>query len=104
MEKLPLPTIHIENNGSLTKVFIDGKEVEGVVSVTFSHSAYQNDRIPVVRLELMADKIHIGTHQVFELPDVYRPFYVSTNKLIETGVLTEAQEAQLDELLEKGLL
>lgn len=101
MNKLPLPTIDIKNNGTLTKVFIDGKEVEGVVGITFSHSVYQNNHIPVVRLELMADKVHIGTHKVFDLPEIYHPFYVSSGKLVEAGVLTNDQ---LNELLEKGLL
>lgn len=101
MGKLPLPTIAIKNEGTLTKVFIDGKEVEGVVSVTFSHSIYQNNHIPVVKLELMADKVHIGTHQVFDLPEIYHPFYVSSGKLVEAGILTEDQ---LNALLEKGLL
>ncbi|MCI9059042.1 MAG: hypothetical protein HFH52_04585 [Lachnospiraceae bacterium] len=101
MNKLPLPTIDIKNNGTLTKVFIDGKEVEGVVGITFSHSIYQNNHIPVVRLELMADKVHIGTHKVFDLPEIYHPFYVSSGKLVEAGVLTNDQ---LNELLEKGLL
>lgn len=101
MSKLPLPTIDIKNEGSLTKIFMDGKEVEGVVNITFSHSAHQNNRLPVVKLELLADKVHIGTHQVFELPEIYHPFYVSSDKLVKAGVLTEDQ---LNDLLEKGLL
>lgn len=101
MGKLPLPTIDIKNEGTLTKVFINDKEVEGVASVTFSHSIYQNNRIPVVKLELMADKVHIGTHQIFDLPEIYHPFYVSSGKLVEAGILTDDQ---LNDLLEKGLL
>ncbi len=101
MDKLPLPTIDIKNDGMLTKVFIDGREVEGIVSITFSHSIYQNNHVPVVRLELMADKVHIGTHQIFELPEIYYPFYVSSDNLVKAGVLTNDQ---LNDLLEKGLL
>ena len=101
MEKLHLPTIHIENTGSLTKVFLNGEEIEGVVSIAFSHSVYEHKSFPTIRIELMADKVHIGTHQVFDLPDIYRPYYVSSDKLIEAGVLTYDQ---LNELVEQGKL
>ena len=101
MEKLHLPTIHIENTGSLTKVFLNCEEIEGVVSIAFSHSVYEHKSFPTVRIELMADKVHIGTHQIFALPDIYHPYYVSSYKMVEAGVLTEDQ---LNALLEKGLL
>lgn len=101
MEKLHFPTIHIENTGSLTRVFLNGKEVDGVVSIAFSHSVYKHKHFPTVKLELMADKVHIGTHQIFDLPDIYHPFYVSSDKLVEAGILTEEK---LNDLLEKGLL
>lgn len=101
MEKLHLPTIHIENTGSLTKVFLNGEEVEGVVSIAFSHSVYEHKSFPTVKIELMADKVHLGTHQIFDLPAIYHPYYVSSDKLVGAGVLTEDQ---LNDLLEKGLL
>lgn len=101
MDKPQFPTIHIENTGSLTKVLLNGEEVEGVVSIAFSHSVYERKSFPTVKIELMADKVHIGTHQIFELPEIYHPFYVSSDKLIEAGILTSGQ---LDELVEKGML
>lgn len=101
MEKPQFPTIHIENAGSLTKVLLNGEEVEGVVSIAFSHSVYEHKSFPTVKIELMADKVHIGTHQMFDLPDIYHPFYVSSDKLINAGVLTIDQ---LNELVEKGML
>ena len=101
MSKQTFPTIQIENTGTLTKVFLDGEEVEGVVSIAFSHSIHEYKKVPTVKIELMAEKVHIGTHQIFDLPDIYHPFYVSSEKLIEAGVLTIDQ---LNELVDKGML
>ena len=101
MEKPQSPTIDIENTGSLTRVFLNGEEVEGVVSVAFSHSVREHKSFPTVKVELLAEKVHIGTHQVFDLPDIYHPFYVSSDKLIEAGILTMDQ---LNELVDKGML
>lgn len=101
MEKPQYPVIHIENTGSLTKVLLNGEEIEGVVSIAFSHSVREHKSFPTVKLELLAEKVHIGTHQVFDLPDIYHPFYVSSEKLIEAGILTNDQ---LNELVENGVL
>ncbi len=100
-EKSHFPIIHIENTGSLTKVFLNGKQIDGVVSIAFSHSVYEHKKFPTVKIELMADKVHIGTHQIFDLPDIYHPYYVLSDRLVEAGVLTEEQ---LNDLLEKKLL
>lgn len=101
MDKPESLTIDIENTGSLTRVFLNGDEVEGVVSVAFSHSVREHKSSPTVKIELLAEKVHIGTHQVFDLPDIYHPFYVSSEKLIEAGILTMEQ---LNELVEKEML
>lgn len=96
-----LPQIMIQNKGSFTKVFVDGKELNGVKSVSFLHNSQENNRIPILKIELLAEQICLDTAQIFDLPDVYHPFYVSSSKLIQLGILTEDQ---FNECLEKGLL
>ena len=95
------PNIHIVNKGSLTKVCIDGKELDGVTSIEFSHSIHQNEAFPIVKIGLRAENVCIDTAQVFALPEIYHPYYVSVNKLIQAGVLTEKQ---LNRLLADNLL
>lgn len=71
---------------------IFGKEIKGIRNIEFSHSRYQNDHLPVLKIELLADKLTIDTAQVFRIPEAYYPYYISSNALIEAGILT------LDEL------
>lgn len=94
------PSVHIENKGVVTRVYVDGKELNGIKSIEFLHSKSINSR-PVLKIELLAERISIDTAQVFELPEIYHPFYVSTDKLVQAGVITNDQ---VNELLEKGLL
>lgn len=98
MEKLP--KVVIRNKGRVTKVFVDGEELKGVKSVKFSHGALDTE-FPVVSIELLAEQLRLETAQIFALPEVYHPYYVSSDKLVELGILTQNQ---LDELLSRGLL
>lgn len=97
---LKLPNIRIENKGCLTKIYVDGKELDGVRSVNFVHDREKDD-LPVLRIELLAEQIAIDTAQVFALPEVYHPFYVSSDRLVELGVMTYDQ---LNDMLEKKML
>lgn len=90
----------IRNKERVTRVFVNGKELEGVKSVKFSHDA-MHERFPVISVELLAEQICLETAQIFALPEVYRPYYVSSDKLVENGILTGDE---LNELLNKGLL
>lgn len=94
------PTVHIENKGVATKVYVDGEELKGVKNIEFSHDKAK-DSLPVLKIELLAESISIDTVQVFELPEIYHPFYVSADKLIKAGILTGER---LNELLMEGLL
>jgi len=98
--KANLPQVIIQNKGRVTRVFVDGEELNGVRSIEFLHDS-QNNGFPIVKIGLLADQICLETAQVFALPDVYHPFYVSSSKLVELGILTEDK---LNELLLKGLL
>lgn len=95
-----LPRIVIQNKGRVTKVFVDGEELKGVKRVKFSHGALDTE-FPIVNVELLAEQIRLETAQIFALPEVYHPYYVSSDKLVELGIL---KQSQLDELLNKGLL
>ena len=97
---LPFPIIKIENNGCCTKVYVDGKELNGVKNISFLHDRGKDD-CPILRIELLAEQISIKTSQIFALPEVYHPFYVSSDKLVNLGILTYDQ---LNDLLEKKLL
>ena len=90
----------IRNKGRVTKVFVDGEELKGVKSVKFSHGALDTE-FPVINIELLAEQLRLETAQIFALPEVYRPYYVSSDKLVELDILTQNQ---LDELLSRGLL
>lgn len=98
MEKLP--KVVIRNKGRVTKIFVDGEELKGVKSVKFSHGALDTE-FPVINIELLAEQLRLETAQIFALPEVYRPYYVSSDKLVELDILTQNQ---LDELLSRGLL
>ena len=98
MEKLP--QVVIRNKGRVTKVFVDGEKLKGVKGVKFSHGALDTE-FPIVSIELLAGQLRLETAQIFALPEVYHPYYVSSDKLVELGILTQNQ---LDELLCRGLL
>lgn len=95
-----LPAVHIENKGAVTSVYVDGKRLKGVKNIEFLHDKTARN-FPVLKIGLMAERVTIDTAQVFELPEIYHPFYVSSDKLIEAGILTLNQ---LNELVDKGLL
>lgn len=97
---LPSPKVRIESKGCVTKIYVDGVEVNGVRRVSFLHDK-ESDACPVLRIELLAEQITIDTSQIFALPEAYHPFYVSADKLIKLGVLTNEQ---LNTLLERKLL
>ena len=98
--RLSFPKIHIENKGRVTKVYVDGKMLNGIRSINFLHNGEKDGR-PILRIELLAEQISIDTAQTFDLPEVYRPYYVSSDKLVSAGILTYDQ---LNNLLEKKQL
>lgn len=100
MNKRDLPTVRIENKGSVTKVYVDGEELNGVRRVEFSHDKTVKD-FPVLKLDILAERVSIDSPQIFDLPEIYHPFYVSSSKLIDAGILTLDQ---LNKLVDKGLL
>ena len=80
----------------ITKIYVDGVELNGVRKISFLHNRGR-DAYP----ELLAEQICLETAQIFALPEVYHPYYVSSDKLVKLGILTHSQ---LNELLNKKLL
>ena len=97
---LHLPKVHIESKGCVTKINVDGVELNGVRKISFLHNRGR-DAYPVLRIKLLAEQICLETAQIFALPEVYHPYYVSSDKLVKLGILTHSK---LNELLNKKLL
>lgn len=89
MEKLNLPSVCIENEGLFTKVYVNGKEIEGVTGIQFVHDKNAYGDWPKMSIELMTQKVTLKTRQVPELPEFYAPFYVAIYDLLEAGLITE---------------
>lgn len=97
---MELPQIVIKNEGPVTKVFVNGEELKGVQGLEFSHARQHSSR-PILKIALLAEQVCLETSQVFALPEVYHPFYVSAEKLVGLGILTDEQ---LNDLVKKKLL
>ena len=89
VEKLNPPSVCIENEGSITKVYVNGKEIEGVTGIQFVHDKNAYGDWPKMSIELMTQKVTLKTRQVPELPEFYAPFYVAIDDLLEAGIITE---------------
>ena len=64
--------ILIESDGIHGRLYIDGEEVKDVLCIGYSH---EGGRIPVLRVDLLADSVSIDSDLVPQLPDIYKPFY-----------------------------
>ena len=91
MEKEIFPKVLIENTGKLTRVLIDGEEVKGVTKVQFTHDPNTGDPFPRLCIELMASQVTLNTMQIPALPEIFAPFYVPLQKLVDAGKITEEE-------------
>ena len=89
MGEFKLPQVSIESKGAFTKVFINGKEVEGVTRVQFIHDRNDHGSLPRLSIELLTEKITLKTDQVPALPEIYAPYYIATQELLAAGIVTE---------------
>lgn len=72
-----MPEIKIVQDGCCsTRVFIDGHEIHGIRKLSFERDAAAQDKVPVLRLDLMAADMTVDFPGVPELPDVLKPYYV----------------------------
>lgn len=80
--------IRIKTGGIHAEVTINGKTIEGVREYTFTHEA---GKLPQLQLSMVATDITVETKQIPALPAPYNEFYVSRQKLVEAGFVTEEQ-------------
>lgn len=100
-QKDVFPEVEIEACGCTTRVYINGKEVEGIAGVIFSHDKNAGHGLPSLKLELLPSKLEINSCAVLELPDIFRGSYISAHRLHELGILTYSQQM---EMVRKGIL
>ena len=98
MEGLNLPQVSIEIKGAFTKVFINGKEVEGVTKVQFIHDKNEHGSLPRLSIELLAEKITLKTSQIPTLPEIYIPYYAAIQELLDAGIITESELVNLQNI------
>lgn len=82
------PKIVIKTNGIQAEIYVNGKKLEGVRGYSFVHNAQEP---PQLQILLKAVDVTVETTLVPELPEIFKPFYVSKDKLIASGILTEEQ-------------
>jgi hypothetical protein len=71
----PFPKVKIiTNDDSTTHVFLDGKEVPGIVKMEYIADP-QISRIPKLKLTLVSDVLEIDGFCTPELPDFYKDIY-----------------------------
>ena len=80
--------IEIKTEGTITKVFVDGKIVNGVRKLSFSQEPGQ---VPILRLDLITDKMTINSPALLALPEVYEPFYESKSAAPEEAEAVGSQ-------------
>ena len=71
---MSLPKIRIKTDGILATIEINGKELEGVRHMSFEMEGGKN-RLPVLKLDLIATDMEIDTACIPELPEVFEEFY-----------------------------
>lgn len=95
-KKSCVPEIKIVTDGCLSHVYINGKEVEGVLSWKMKHDRNKcGEELPVLELEISACKTTIDTIAIMELPDIYKGLYVSASDLHKTGKFTDKELSEL---------
>lgn len=70
---MALPKIKIEQDGILTKIYIDGQQIHGVRGLSFENSI--DNRFPILKLDLIAVDMEIDAVAIPELPEIFKPFY-----------------------------
>lgn len=76
---LELPHIEIRTEGTTTRVFIDGKELNGIRKISFIQDASESSVVPILQLELVATDMVLNIKKIPELPEVFKEWYVLKN-------------------------
>lgn len=73
--RLELPHIEIWTEGTTTRVFIDGKELNGIRKIRFIQDASSESRVPFLQFDLIATDMTLNVKRIPELPDVFKEWY-----------------------------
>lgn len=84
------PHVVITTNGITgTKVFIDEKEINGVVGIRFSQSYKKNHGLPILQIDVNATNVTLDTRMLPTLPEPFRSSYVPISSLLNSKIPTE---------------
>lgn len=74
------PEIRIKTDGITgTKIFVDGKELEGVIGFEFKQSYRKKQGIPVLQIEMKATNVTLDSKLIPKLPEPFSSFYTSND-------------------------
>lgn len=90
------PEIIIKTDGITgTKIFVDGKKLEGVVGFRFTQSYKDNNGLPVLQIDLKATNVTLDAKMIPTLPEPFKGRYLSISSLINSGILSPEMVAGL---------
>ena len=93
-----MPHIKITTDGITdTRLFIDGKEVQGVTGIHFSQNYKQNAGVPILQIDLKATDVELDIKRIPELPEPFNRFYVSVEQLWNSKLISTDEKKQLCE-------
>lgn len=82
------PQILIKTNGITgTEVFIDGKKVDGVTGIRFSHDYRENSGLPILQIDLKATNINLETKMLPALPSPFSEHYLAICSMLESQII-----------------
>lgn len=85
--------INIQTEGVHARIIVDGHEIKGVRGYSISHNA---EGIPIIQLSLFGTDMTFDSDMVPALPEPFSGFYVSVQKLIDSGLVSEEQVSALE--------
>lgn len=78
---MAIPKIEIKQEGTLTKVFMDGEQIHGVRGIHYENMG-ATER-PILRLDIIAADMTLDCPVIPNLPDIYKPFYEMKKEMQE---------------------
>lgn len=85
--------INIHTEGTNARIIVDGHEVKGVTGYSISHDAAGT---PLIQLSLLGTDMTFDSDMIPALPESYNGLYVSKQKLIDSGLISEDQILALE--------
>lgn len=76
------PKLEIKIDGTRSRIFSDGVEINGVRKYTLEHSSESRD-VPVLHLDLIATQCTVSGNYLPALPEVYAEHYIKREYSLE---------------------